>query len=148
MPVADFNGEIGWGYNPTFMFAPQKYYGTKNKLKEFVDKCHANGIAVIMDIGAEPSGSAPIRMPCLIFDSSRCFQNQLINGSTFQHQHPYSVFYDLNHTSPYTQKYIDTINYHWISEYKIDGYRYDLSKGFTQTVSNESNCRRLRSIAH
>jgi hypothetical protein len=49
--------------------------------------------------------------------------------------HPYSVFNDLNHASTYTQKYLDTINYYWVNEYKIDGFRYDLSKGFTQTPS-------------
>ena len=50
MPVMEFNGNDSWGYNPAFMFAPDKYYGTKNKLKEFVDVCHQHGIAVILDI--------------------------------------------------------------------------------------------------
>ena len=139
MPVADFNGEIGWGYNPTFMFAPQKYYGTKNKLKEFVDKCHANGIAVIMDIVLNHQ-DLPNSYAMLDFDFAAANMHPKPTNKWFNVSapHPYSVFYDLNHTSPYTRKYIDTINYHWISEYKIDGYRYDLSKGFTQTVSNES----------
>src|SRR5690606_37452532 len=50
MPVTEFNGNDSWGYNPTFMFAPDKYYGTKDKLKEFINVCHANGIAVILDV--------------------------------------------------------------------------------------------------
>jgi len=137
MPIADFNGEIGWGYNPTFMFAPQKYYGTKNKLKEFVDKCHANGIAVIMDIVLNHQ-DLPNSYAMLDFDFVNGHPKSSNKWFNVSAPHPYSVFYDLNHTSPYTQKYIDTINYHWINEYKIDGYRYDLSKGFTQTVSTES----------
>jgi len=137
MPVADFNGEIGWGYNPTFMFAPQKYYGTKDKLKEFVDKCHAKGIAVIMDIVLNHQ-DLPNSYAMLDFDFVNGHPKSTNKWFNVSAPHPYSVFYDLNHTSPYTRKYIDTINYHWISEYKIDGYRYDLSKGFTQTVSNES----------
>ena len=137
MPVADFNGEIGWGYNPTFMFAPQKYYGTKNKLKEFVDQCHANGIAVIMDIVLNHQ-DLPNSYAMLDFDFVNGHPKSTNKWFNVSAPHPYSVFNDLNHTSPYTRKYIDTINYHWISEYKIDGYRFDLSKGFTQTVSNES----------
>jgi 1,4-alpha-glucan branching enzyme len=138
MPVADFNGEIGWGYNPTFMFAPQKYYGTKNKLKEFVDKCHANGIAVIMDIVLNHQ-DLPNSYAMLDYDFVNGHPTSANKWFNVSAPHPYSVFNDLNHTSPYTRKYIDTINYHWISEYKIDGYRYDLSKGFTQTISTESS---------
>ncbi|MCK5370812.1 MAG: hypothetical protein KAQ62_19750, partial [Cyclobacteriaceae bacterium] len=50
MPIQEFNGNSSWGYNPTFMFAPDKAYGTKNKLKEFIDVAHENGIAVILDV--------------------------------------------------------------------------------------------------
>ena len=39
MPINEFDGNESWGYNPAFYFAPDKYYGTKNKLKEFIDKC-------------------------------------------------------------------------------------------------------------
>jgi 1,4-alpha-glucan branching enzyme len=46
--------------------------------------------------------------------------------------HPFNVFFDLNHESTYTQAYLDTVNYYWLHEYKFDGYRFDLSKGFTQ----------------
>ncbi|VAW27531.1 1,4-alpha-glucan branching enzyme, partial [hydrothermal vent metagenome] len=50
MPVSEFEGNSSWGYNPNYYFAPDKYYGPKNTFKAFVDSCHANGIAVIMDI--------------------------------------------------------------------------------------------------
>jgi glycosidase len=137
MPVAEFNGSIGWGYNPTFMFATQKYYGTKNKLKEFVDKCHANGIAVILDIVMNHQ-DLPNSYAMLDYDFVNGHPNPTNKWFNVVAPHPYSVFNDLNHVSPYTRKYLDTINYHWISEFKIDGYRYDLAKGFTQTASNES----------
>lgn len=137
MPITEFNGEIGWGYNPTFMFAVQKYYGTKNKLKEFVDKCHANGIAVIMDIVMNHQ-DLPNSYAMLDYDFVNGHPNATNKWFNVSAPHPYSVFNDLNHNSPYTRKYLDTINYHWISEYKIDGYRYDLAKGFTQTVSTEA----------
>ncbi|MFM8294360.1 MAG: alpha-amylase family glycosyl hydrolase, partial [Microcystaceae cyanobacterium] len=50
MPVMEFNGNESWGYNPTFMLAPDKAYGPKNELKRLIDICHKNGMAVILDI--------------------------------------------------------------------------------------------------
>ena len=50
MPINEFEGNLSWGYNPAFYFAPDKYYGTKNDLKAFIDACHQNGIAVILDM--------------------------------------------------------------------------------------------------
>ncbi|MGC4023527.1 MAG: alpha-amylase family glycosyl hydrolase [Cyclobacteriaceae bacterium] len=135
MPVAEFNGEIGWGYNPTSMFAVQKYYGPKNKLKEFVDVAHANGIAVIMDLVMNHQ-DLPNSYAMLDYDFVKNQPKASNKWFNVTAPHPYSVFNDLNHASTYTRKYLDTINYYWINEFKIDGYRYDLSKGFTQTVSD------------
>ncbi|NOZ04318.1 MAG: hypothetical protein GXO92_06915 [FCB group bacterium] len=50
MPINEFEGNSSWGYNPSFYFAPDKYYGTRQDLKLFIDECHRRGIAVIMDI--------------------------------------------------------------------------------------------------
>jgi pullulanase/glycogen debranching enzyme len=50
MPINEFEGNSSWGYNPSFYFAPDKYYGTKNDLKSFIDECHRRGIAVIQDM--------------------------------------------------------------------------------------------------
>ena len=44
MPVNEFNGNDSWGYNPTFYFAVDKAYGTKNDLKSLVDACHERGL--------------------------------------------------------------------------------------------------------
>ncbi|HCW09322.1 MAG TPA: alpha-amylase [Cytophagales bacterium] len=137
MPVAEFNGEIGWGYNPTSMFALQKYYGHKNKLKEFIDKCHANGIAVIMDLVMNHQ-DLPNSYAMLDYDFTNNHPKSTNKWFNVAAPHPYSVFNDLNHNSSYTRKYLDTINYYWLNEYKVDGFRYDLSKGFTQTVSTEN----------
>jgi 1,4-alpha-glucan branching enzyme len=137
MPVMEFNGNESWGYNPTFMFAPDKFYGTKNKLKEFIDVCHQNGIAVIFDIAMNHQ------------DIPNSFAMQDFNFTTFKPNptnkwfnvnptHPFNVFNDMNHESLYTKIFLDTVNYYWLHEYKIDGYRFDLTKGFTQT-NNPSN---------
>ena len=131
MPITEFNGNEGWGYNPTFMFAPDKYYGTKNKLKEFIDKCHQNGIAVIMDM---VMNHHDLPNPMVLMDFDFVAGKPTVNNKWFNTDatHPYNVFFDMNHESSYTKKYLDTINYNWLHEYKVDGYRYDLSKGFTQ----------------
>src|SRR5690606_12266793 len=50
MPVQEFEGNLSWGYNPSFHFAVDKYYGTANELKAFIDECHQEGIAVILDM--------------------------------------------------------------------------------------------------
>ncbi len=132
MPITEFNGNESWGYNPTFMFAPDKYYGTKNKLKEFIDKAHQEGIAVILDMVMNHHDTPN---PYVMMDFDFTAFKPTANNKWFNTdaKHPFNVFFDMNHESAYTKKYLDTINHYWIHEYKFDGYRYDLSKGFTQT---------------
>ncbi|MBS1653857.1 MAG: 1,4-alpha-glucan-branching protein, partial [Bacteroidetes bacterium] len=61
MPFNEFEGNSSWGYNPDFYFTPDKYYGPANTLKQFIDSCHARGIAVIMDIALNHSfGLSPM----------------------------------------------------------------------------------------
>nr|MDA3860197.1 alpha-amylase family glycosyl hydrolase [Melioribacteraceae bacterium] len=50
MPVNEFEYNSSWGYNPSFYFAPDKYYGTENALKQFIDEAHKRNIAVLMDV--------------------------------------------------------------------------------------------------
>src|SRR5690606_22329313 len=137
MPVTEFNGNEGWGYNPTFMFAPDKYYGTRDKLKEFIDRCHQEGIAVILDIVMNHQ-DLPNPYVMMDFDFSSMkpeADNKWFNTDA---THPFNVFFDMNHESSYTQAYLDTVTYYWLKEFKVDGCRFDLSKGFTQTP-NPSN---------
>ena len=131
MPVMEFNGNDSWGYNPTFMFAPDKYYGTKNMFKEFIDRCHAEGIAVILDIAMNHQDMPnPYVMMDFNFDTNAPNPtNPWFNVSA---THPFNVFFDMNHESAYTKKYLDTVNHYWLNEYNVDGFRFDLSKGFTQ----------------
>lgn len=131
MPVTEFNGNDSWGYNPTFMFAPDKYYGPRQQFKALVDKCHELGIAVIMDL---VMNHHDLPNPYVMMDFDFTAMAPTANNKWFNVKatHPFSVFYDMNHESAYTRKYLDSVNYYWLHEYRIDGYRYDLSKGFTQ----------------
>src|ERR1700712_3559764 len=136
MPINEFDGNDSWGYNPAFYFAPDKYYGTKTKLKQFIDVCHQNNIAVILDVVFNQcSSNAPEAK--LYWDAANnrpATNNPWLNPVA---THPYSVFNDLNHTSSATQYWVKRALEYWVSEYKVDGYRFDLAKGFTQTVSDE-----------
>lgn len=135
MPINEFTGNESWGYNPTFYFAPDKYYGTKNKLKEFIDKCHLNGIAVILDVVYNQcdNNASQAKMYWNSATNQPAANNPWLNVTA---PHPYSVFNDFNHTSTATQYLVQRALNHWLDEYKVDGFRLDLAKGFTQTVTN------------
>jgi hypothetical protein len=126
MPIMEFNGNESWGYNPAFMFAPDKYYGPKNKFKEFVDVCHQNGIAVILDIAMNHQ-DLPNPYVLMDFNFAAGKPNATNKWFNTDAKHPFNVFFDMNHESAYTKQYLDTVNYHWLNEYKVDGFRFDLS---------------------
>ena len=123
MPINEFQNNESWGYNPTFHNAIDKYYGTPDKFKEFVDVCHQNGIAVICDIVFNQIDGGSLGALYGNVD------NPWLNPSA---THPYSVFTDMNHESKLTKAYVNRCLKYWLQEYHIDGYRFDLSKGFTQ----------------
>ncbi|WP_432328415.1 alpha-amylase family glycosyl hydrolase [Mucilaginibacter sp. P25] len=131
MPFNEFEGNLSWGYNPSFYFAPDKYYGTKNALKAFIDECHSRGIAVIQDIVLNHSfGQSP--MVQMYFNTTAgkpAANNPWYNVDP---THPYNVGYQFNHESADTKYFVKNVLKFWMTEYKIDGFRFDLSKGFTQ----------------
>jgi len=133
MPVNEFEGNLSWGYNVSYYFAPDKYYGTKTALQNFIDECHAKGIAVILDMVLNHSfGQSP--MVQMYFDGTRpTVINPWFNTDA---KHPYNVGYDFNHESAATKAFSKNVMKFWMQQYKIDGFRFDLSKGFTQNTSN------------
>ncbi|HVO75363.1 MAG TPA: alpha-amylase family glycosyl hydrolase [Ignavibacteriaceae bacterium] len=134
MPIMEFSGNESWGYNPIFHAAPDKYYGTKDDLKKFIDAAHQNGIAVILDIALNQIDN-PSPLARLYWDSANnrpAANNPWLNPVA---KHPYNVFNDINHESSATKYYVDRVNKYWITQYHIDGFRFDLSKGFTQKYS-------------
>ncbi len=139
MPFNEFEGNNSWGYNPSFYFAPDKAYGTKNDYKKFVDECHRNGIAVIQDMVLNHAyGQCPfVRM--YFANGKPTAQNPWFNQVS-NIQNPSLQFgYDFNHDSPYTRKLVDSVASFWMSEYKIDGFRYDFTKGFSNTPYGPSD---------
>ncbi len=134
MPINEFEGNDSWGYNPSFYFAPDKAYGTREALKAFVDECHQRGIAVIQDIALNHSfGQNP--MVRMYFNPAAGEFGQTTAQSPWFNEvpkHDFNVGYDFNHESARTRTFCKRVLQHWLDEYHIDGFRFDLSKGFTQ----------------
>lgn len=135
LPIMEFGGNDSWGYNPTFMFAVDKAYGTKNDLKEFIDTAHGMGFAVILDMVMNQN-DIPSPYAQMYFDFNAFKPTSQNPWFNVEATHPFNVFFDINHESTYTKTWLDSVNRYWINEYHFDGYRFDLSKGFTQKNAN------------
>ena len=149
MPVQEFEGNDSWGYNPCSYFALDKAYGTRNDYKAFIDECHRRGIAVLFDVvynhmtGA--SALAKLYWNPEGADGGLTAENNPWFNVTAPH--PYSVFHDLNHEDPFVKEYVSLSVEYLLEEYHIDGFRFDLTKGFTNTPSDESSASRAGSIS-
>jgi len=138
MPVMEFEGNESWGYNTSFHMALDKFYGSEDKLKEFIDKCHQNGIAIILDVvlnhafGRNPLVRMWMNDPENDGWGGPSAENPYFNETP---KHSYNVGDDFNHQSALTQEYTKRVIKHWVEDFKIDGFRWDLTKGFTQNCS-------------
>lgn len=133
MPINEFDGNNSWGYNPAFYFAVDKYYGTKDAFKAFVDECHRRGMAVIIDMVLNHSyGQSPFVQ---LYHNNTTYQVTPENPwyNVASPNTAYGWGYDFNHESVQTKALVDSINSYWLKEYKVDGYRFDFTKGFTNT---------------
>jgi len=133
MPVNEFEGNSSWGYNPSFYFAVDKYYGPEIDFKRFVNECHQRGIAVIIDMVLNHSyGQSPL---VRIYWNS-ALNRPAVNNPWYNEVSPntsYSWGYDFNHESEHTEAFVDRVNRYWIEEFHVDGFRFDFTKGFTNT---------------
>lgn len=147
LPICEFNGNNSWGYNPNYYFAIDKAYGTAADYKEFIDKCHAEGIAVILD---------------MVFNQSdwqhpwyRMYpagSNPFYNATA---PHAYSVLNDWNQGYPLVRQQWDDVLKYWLEEFRVDGFRFDLVKGLgdndsyassSDSATNAYNASRVRNM--
>ena len=102
----NFKEIIAGGYNPSFLFAVDKYYGSKNELKSLIDSCHARNIAVIMDLVINHSyGNSPFYR--LYNDGKLLEKNPWFNRDHNFANTDAHWGYDWNHESVYTKKLLD-----------------------------------------
>lgn len=139
MPVNEFEGNISWGYNPSFYFAPDKYYGPKDDLKKLIDACHTRGMAVIIDMVLNHAyDQCPFVQ--MYFDGDNPTPDNPWFNVTSNFTNPDAQWgNDFNHESIYTQNLVDSINSYWMSEYKVDGFRFDFTKGFGNNIKGEND---------
>lgn len=121
MPIMEFNANNSWGYNTNYYFAPDKAYGSPDDYKEFIDLCHQNGMAVILDIVFNQSDG---RHPWYeMYDKNN---NPFYNAVA---PHDYNVLNDWNQDNTILQQHWDDCLKYWLTEYNVDGFRFDLVKG-------------------
>ncbi|WP_027136696.1 alpha-amylase family glycosyl hydrolase [Gaetbulibacter saemankumensis] len=143
MPIMEFEGNESWGYNTSFHMALDKFYGTESKFKELIDTCHQNGIAVILDLainhafGRNPLVRLWMNDPENDGWGDPSSENPYFNQSP---KHSYNVGSDFDHSNSFTKVYTKRVVKHWIENFKIDGIRWDLTKGFTQNCENNEGC--------
>jgi maltooligosyltrehalose trehalohydrolase len=132
MPIADFPGRFGWGYDGVDLYAPTRLYGRPDDLRRFIDRAHALGISVILDV----------------------VYNHLGPDGNYLAQYSESYF-----TDRYVTDWGDAINFegeaaagvrelftanagYWIDEYHFDGLRLDA----TQNIYDKSEDHILAAI--
>lgn len=137
MPIQEFDGNISWGYNPNHYFALDKAYGTREQYKQFVDECHKRDLAVIVDVVYNHTyGSHPWAK--MYWDSSN---NRTASNNPWYNavaRHPYNVGHDFNHENEMVRQHVKRSLEYLLTEYNIDGFRFDLTKGFTQKNTGEA----------
>ena len=134
MPICEFDGNYNWGYSPNHYFAPDKAYGTETMYKEFIDECHKRGIAVILDmVFNHATGLNPMNK---LYPYGTDLQyNPWFNVTA---PHSDNVYEDWNHGfAPAHEMFTRALKY-WLTEYKMDGFRLDLSHGLCSDQPNTS----------
>ncbi len=124
MPLADFAGRFGWGYDGVNLFAPTRLYGTPDDVRAFVDRAHALGIGVILDVVYNhlgPDGNfLRVFSPAYFSERHKTDWGEAIN-------------FDGDDAGPVREFYLTNAAY-WIEEYHFDGLRLDA----TQNVYDDS----------
>ena len=136
MPIQEFDGNLSWGYNPNHWFALDKYYGTREQYKEFIDECHGRGIAVIVDVVYNHATGQHPWTKMWWSGNATAENNPFFNVTP---THPFNVYHDMNHENPMVKEHVKKSLEYLLTEYDVDGFRFDLTKGFTQTDSGGDN---------
>lgn len=137
MPIQEFDGNDSWGYNPHSYFALDKAYGTREMYKKFIDECHLRGMAVILDVVYNhTTGSGPM---------AKLWWNNATNNVSSDNPlyletapHDLSFFHDIDHQSPVVREHIKRNLEYLMNEYKVDGFRFDFTKGFTNNRGKDN----------
>ena len=133
MPVNEFNGPFGWGYDGVNLFAPTRLYGSPEDLRAFVDRAHALGLGVILDVVYNHFGP-----------SGNYLSKFSPHYTTSRHTNEWgdAINFDGEHSAPVREFFVANASY-WISEFHFDGLRLDA----TQVIYDTSRTHILAEIA-
>ena len=123
MPVAEFPGRFGWGYDGVDLFAPTRLYGTPDDFRHFVDRAHALGLAVILDVVYNhlgPAGNYLKEFADAYFSKRKTEWGEALN-------------FDGPDSEPVREYFVANAGY-WVDEFHLDGLRLDA----TQSIFDES----------
>ena len=134
MPVADFPGRFGWGYDGVNLFAPTWLYGQPDDMRSFVNEAHSQGIGVILDVVYNHLGPDGNYLPAF---------SPWYFSSTHHNDWGTGINFDGDHSAPVRAFYQANAAY-WIREFHLDGLRLDA----TQDIKDTSSVHILREIAH
>ena len=119
MPINDFAGRHGWGYDGVNMFAPYRQYGTPEELRMFIDRAHALEIAVILDVVYNHFGPAGNSHYAFTPDIKAATANDWGD--------------ELDYSRPGTRELFLTNAVYWIREFHFDGLRIDATHAIRDT---------------
>lgn len=114
MPVCEFAGDHGWGYNPSFFYAVESAYGGPNALKAVVDAAHEQGMAVLLDVVFNHAGTGDNALWAVAGESF--FDGDTEWGAMINFDHPQVVHF-------FTQNLL-----HFMIHYRVDGFRFDFTR--------------------
>lgn len=118
MPVADFPGRFGWGYDGVDLFAPTRLYGTPDDFRRFVDRAHALGIAVVLDVVYNHLGPDGMYL--------KAFSDDYFT-SRYANEWGEAIGYDGENSGPVRELFVANAGY-WVDEFHVDGLRLDATQ--------------------
>jgi maltooligosyltrehalose trehalohydrolase len=118
MPVADFTGSFGWGYDGVDLYAPTRLYGTPDDFRRFVDRAHGAGLAVILDVVYNHFGP-----------DGAYFQEFSDDYFTDRYENDWgrAINFDGKNSAP-VREFITANAAYWVDEFHIDGLRLDATQ--------------------
>jgi maltooligosyltrehalose trehalohydrolase len=124
MPVADFHGKFGWGYDGVCLFAPTRLYGEPNDFRRFVDRAHAEGLGVILDVVYNHFGTVGHTIPQF---------SEYFRAANYANEWGDAINFDGEHSRAVREFFLANVRY-WITEFHLDGLRFDA----TQSIHDRS----------
>ena len=126
MPIFGVHENKGWGYTPTYLFAPNEDYGTPDELRWLIDEAHGKGMAVILDMVLAHTGEKHPFNQMYPYDQSPWYGQGPMGGNEYG-------LPQLDYSKPATRSFVKDVLEYWLNEYHVDGFRFDYVKSIGVT---------------